>query len=130
MAGDPATEIVQVARDGKFDLIVMPTHDGVFRRQLLGSTTAKVLDMAECPVLTARHAEEIEPRQLAHREWICALGLAADSRRVLHYAGEIAESFHANLSLIHVIPTGEPGLEAQLKLDEHPHSFAMHPARC
>jgi nucleotide-binding universal stress UspA family protein len=42
-SGEPATEIARVVREGRFDLIIMPTHAGLFRRMLLGSTTAKVL---------------------------------------------------------------------------------------
>jgi nucleotide-binding universal stress UspA family protein len=41
VAGDAAIRIAEVAREDRFDLIVMPTHAGVFRRMLLGSTTAK-----------------------------------------------------------------------------------------
>src|SRR5579884_3283459 len=40
VAGDAATRIAETARKG-FDLIIMPTHAGVFRRMLLGSVTAK-----------------------------------------------------------------------------------------
>jgi hypothetical protein len=42
----------------------MPTHTGTFRRMLLGSTTAKVLNDADCLVLTSTHAETIAPRPL------------------------------------------------------------------
>jgi nucleotide-binding universal stress UspA family protein len=64
LSGDAATEITQLAQRNGFDLIIMPTHVGIFRRTLLGSTTAKVLNDADCPVLTTRHAETISPRQL------------------------------------------------------------------
>jgi len=37
-SGDAATEIARVAREERFDLIIMPTHSGIFRRMLLGST--------------------------------------------------------------------------------------------
>ena len=57
-SGDAATEIARVAKDGGFSLIIMPTHAGIFRRMLLGSTTAKVLNDANCPVLTSLHAEK------------------------------------------------------------------------
>ena len=86
LSGDAATQITQLARTNGFDLIVMPTHAGLFRRTLLGSTTAKVLNDADCPVLITQHAETISPRQLEHREWVCAIGLNADSQRVLRYA--------------------------------------------
>ena len=46
LSGDVATEIAWFARTRRFDLIVVPTHAGSFRRMLLGSTTAKVLNDA------------------------------------------------------------------------------------
>jgi len=118
LSGDAATEITQLARKNGFDLIIMPTHAGIFRRALLGSTTAKVLNHADCPVLTTQHAETISPRQLAHREWVCAIGLDSDSQRVLRYAIQAAESVHANLTLVHVIATNPPELRVGLDLEE------------
>src|SRR6202451_3322568 len=85
-SGDAATEIARVARVDRFDLIIMPTHSGIFRQMLLGSTTAKVINDAACPVLTSRHAETIAPRPLEHREWLCASGLRSNSQRVLRFA--------------------------------------------
>lgn len=118
VAGDAARAIAETARAGRFDLIVMPTHAGVFRRTLLGSTTAKVLNDADCPVMTTQHAETIAPRPIEHREWVCAIGLSADSERVLRYARQMAEAFHANLALVHAIPAAEPGPPVQLDLEE------------
>ena len=118
LSGDAASEITQLARKNGFDLIIMPTHAGLFRRALLGSTTAKVLNHADCPVLTTQHAETISPRQLEHREWVCAIGLDSDSQRVLRYASQAAESVHANLTLVHVIATGPPELRVGLDLEE------------
>jgi len=85
---------------------------------LLGSTTAKVLNDADCPVLTTQHAETISPRQLEHREWVCAIGLDSDSQRVLRYASQAAQSVHANLTLVHVIPASGPDLPVELDLEE------------
>jgi len=129
VAGEAAARIAEVARDHGFDLIVMPTHAGVFRRMLLGSTTAKVLNDADCPVLTTQHAETISPRTLEHREWVCAIGLSADSERVLRYATQVADSFHVNLSLVHAISAGEPGLPVQLDLEERAQSMEKQAAR-
>ena len=117
-SGDAATQIVQLARTDRFDLIIMPTHAGVFRRTLLGSTTAKVLNHADCPVLTTQHAGTISPRQLEHREWVCAIGLDADSERVLRYASQAAEAVRANLTLVHMIPASGPDPPVQLDLEE------------
>jgi nucleotide-binding universal stress UspA family protein len=129
LAGEAAAQIAKVARERGFDLIVMPTHAGVFRRMLLGSTTAKVLNDADCPVLTTQHAETISPRRIEHREWVCAIGLTPDSTRVLRYASQAVETFHGNLSLIHAIPGAEPGLPVQLDLEERLQSAERDAAR-
>ena len=118
MSGNAATQIAHLARTKGFDLITMPTHAGFFRRTLLGSTTAKVLNDADCPVMTTQHAETISPRPLEHRQWVCAIGLNADSERVLRYSSQITETVHANLRLVHVIPARGPGLPIQLDLQE------------
>ena len=60
--GDPAQIILSYARNGHFDLIMMPTHGyGPFRRFLLGSVTAKILHDATCPVWTSAHLETSLP---------------------------------------------------------------------
>jgi nucleotide-binding universal stress UspA family protein len=59
LSGVAATQITQLARTNGFDLIIMPTHADLFRRMLLGSTTSKVLNDADCPVLTAQHVQTI-----------------------------------------------------------------------
>jgi len=128
VAGEAANLIAETAREGKFDLIVMPTHAGRFRQMLLGSTTAKVLNDAECPVLTTEHAATIAPRSWEHRKWVCAVGLSSDSERVLRYARAAASAAGASLSLIHAIQTSdvvsenrrpsEQEREARHRLDE------------
>jgi len=115
--GDAATKIAETARSG-FDLIIMPTHAGTFRRMLLGSTTAKVLNDADCPVLTSRHALSIAPRPLEHREWLCTIGLGEDSERVLRYAHQAAAELHGDLRIIHAVQATNPTLPVQLDLEE------------
>jgi nucleotide-binding universal stress UspA family protein len=107
LAGDAAKGILETAKNRKFDLIIMPTHAGRFRRLLLGSTTARVVHDADCPVLTTEHSETIAPRSLEHRNWICGVGLSPDSARVFRYAETAARAAGANLSLIHVIDDAE-----------------------
>jgi len=102
-SGDAGTRIGEIARDEEFDLIIMPTHAGRFRQMLLGSTVAKVLDDAPCPVLTSKHAQTIAPRPLQHREWLCAIDLSRYAENVLRTAKRISEQARANLSLIHVV---------------------------
>jgi len=100
-SGEAAEQIAEAARAGGFDLIVMPTHTGHFRRMLLGSTTAKVLNDADCLVMTTEHAETEIPRPLDHRVWVCAIGLSEDSERVLRLATRASVAAGARLSVIH-----------------------------
>src|SRR5580698_9722736 len=74
--GDAASEIARLARQERFDLIIMPTHSGIFRQTLLGSTTAKVINDADCPVTaspnpisicTGRRAASIKPVKVTLR---------------------------------------------------------------
>ena len=119
LAGNVSTLIVATAKEYRADLIIMPTHAGQFRRMLLGSTTAKVLDDADCPVLTAQHAATIAPRPVEHKTWLCGIELTADSERVLRLANNAALQAGAKLSLIHVIPDSGLGTmtaDAQLAL--------------
>jgi hypothetical protein len=55
LEGVPAAEILRLARDGHFDLIVMGTHGrtGIWQK-LLGSLAQEVLTQASCPVMTIR----------------------------------------------------------------------------
>jgi nucleotide-binding universal stress UspA family protein len=117
LAGDAASKIAEIARGG-FDLIIMPTHAGTFRKMLFGSTTAKVLNDADCPVLTSHHAPTIAPRPLAHRELLCALGADKDSERVLRFAHRVAIGAQCNLHLIHAIQAADRDLPIQLDLEE------------
>jgi nucleotide-binding universal stress UspA family protein len=129
LSGDAATQVAHLAKAQKFDLVIMPTHAGFFRKTLLGSTTAKVLNEVDCPVLTTQHAETISPRPPEHREWVCAIGLDSDSERVLRYASQVAQAVHANLTLVHAIAASEPDLPVQLDLEEREHSAKAEAAR-
>lgn len=128
VAGDAGAQIAEVAKNG-FDLIIMPTHAGTFRRMLLGSTTAKVLNDADCPVVTSAHAQTIAPRPLEHREWLCAIGLSEDSERVLRFAHQVAADAHCDLHIIHAIQATSPNLPIQLDLEEQIQSKERKQAR-
>jgi universal stress protein A len=56
--GDPATAIVEHAKSGAYDLVVMGTHGRTgISHALLGSVAEKVVRRAPCPVLTVRTSE-------------------------------------------------------------------------
>lgn len=53
--GEPLLRLLEIARDGHYDLIVMGTHGRSGRlRTLLGSVADGVIRNAPCPVLTVR----------------------------------------------------------------------------
>lgn len=55
LVGDPASEIIQVAHKGRYDLIVMGSHGrGVVKSLFLGSVVVKVLSASRIPVLVVR----------------------------------------------------------------------------
>jgi nucleotide-binding universal stress UspA family protein len=63
--GDPAAEILRVAREIGCDLIVMGTHGRTgLGRLLLGSVAERVLREAPCPVVTVKvpPASSLSPR--------------------------------------------------------------------
>jgi nucleotide-binding universal stress UspA family protein len=53
--GDPAQEIIELAKTKKHDLIIMGTRGkSVFKELLIGSVSQKVIHHASCPVLVIR----------------------------------------------------------------------------
>ena len=105
--GDAAIAIVEHTRHETVDLIVMPTHGyGPFRRFILGSTTAKVLHDAECPVLTGTHLEAIPARDsIRYDNVVCAVDLGPNSLGALRWAAGLAAVFQSRLFLVHAIPS-------------------------
>ncbi len=123
--GEPAEEIVTTARTHHFDLIVIPTYsEGAFRRALLGSTAAKVLNDADCAVLTPQHAPDQPVRPFGQRRIACAIRLDEEGARVLRYAGPLAQAAGAQLSIIHVLPGRESGLTVLFDPEEEQHARA------
>jgi nucleotide-binding universal stress UspA family protein len=111
MRGEAGAEIVGFAHTRRVDLIMMPTKGiGPFRRLILGSTAAKVLHDADCPVWTGVHMDSA-PRldEVSMRRVLCAVDLQDSSDRVLQWARAITEQYQAELTLIHVLAGITPG---------------------
>lgn len=108
LEGDPAQNICAFAADNGADLIMMPTRGyGMFRSLLLGSTTAKVLHDATCPVWTGVHVEEAQARSDAFEHVMCAVDLTAKSIPAMQFASRVAKEFKAKLWLVHAVPGAE-----------------------
>jgi nucleotide-binding universal stress UspA family protein len=52
--GEPDEKIVEIAKDGNFDIIVMGSRGLGGRSSTLGSVSSKVIDKAHCPVLIVK----------------------------------------------------------------------------
>ncbi len=103
LRGDPAHEIVEMARERNVDLIMMSTHgNGAFYQFLLGSVTAKVLHEIECPVWTGAHLEEAPAREFSICRVLCSVELNGHSRHTLSLAAEMATAVNATLTLVHI----------------------------
>ena len=106
--GEPAREILRVARDEKIDLIVMPTHGyGAFEKFMLGSVTAKVLHQSTCPLWTGAHVQDVPATQFAIRNVLCAVDFGPVSTKAIQWAHEAATEFGAKLTLAHATPAME-----------------------
>jgi nucleotide-binding universal stress UspA family protein len=108
LRGDPASEIVETARNRNVDLIVMPTHGrGALYRLLLGSVTAKVLHETQCPVWSGAHLEEGPTAGFSIRRVLCSVELNGHSRHTVSLASGIAEAVDATLTLVHITSSVE-----------------------
>lgn len=94
--GDPASVIVDLAREKEVDLIVMSTHGrSGLRRWLLGSVTEKVLCQAPCPVLSIRSEKPIQ-------QILVTLDGSELSETCLPAAFYCAAAFSASVTLLRV----------------------------
>jgi nucleotide-binding universal stress UspA family protein len=106
--GEAAQKIIQCAAANHVDLIMIPTQGmGIYRRLILGSTSAKVLHDADCPVWTGVHLENAPSLEaVACQRILCAVDLKPLSARVLDWASHLAGEYQAELTLVHVTPGG------------------------
>jgi nucleotide-binding universal stress UspA family protein len=63
VSGDPADEIVRLAKQEHVDLIVMATHGRTgLRHLLMGSVAEAIVRRADCPVLTFKPTHQAEAK--------------------------------------------------------------------
>lgn len=103
--GHPPREILRAARREKADLIVMgldpkwrtgPSDERGFRRFLIGSTAATVVQGAPCPVWLEKTASCDDIVGL-----VCVLEMKGDNDSLVRYAARIAQDRDARLVLFH-----------------------------
>jgi nucleotide-binding universal stress UspA family protein len=113
--GDPATKIVEMVRDWRPDLVMLPTHGfGMYRRLLIGSVTTKILHDVDCPVWTDVHCKDAPPlEKIQFRKMLCAVDLCGRSKKVLDWAADLAGEYGAELGIVHALPRAEAGAMAR-----------------
>jgi nucleotide-binding universal stress UspA family protein len=112
--GIPEAQIEEMAKSGEVQLVMMPTHGyGAFRRFLIGSVTAKVLDDVACPIFTGVHMEKHTHDGKEEFPTItCAVDLKTGSTETLLAAAKLANDFDSKLGIIHVSPPPGKGTVA------------------
>jgi len=124
--GDPAKVILARAYEERPDLILMPPRgNGVFRRFLLGSVTAKVLHDAECPVWTGAHLEDHAARGHSEiRRILCAVDFGSQTAKTIHWAAEFARALGAKLIVVHAVLEMPPNLPDRYCFQWHEEAHA------
>jgi nucleotide-binding universal stress UspA family protein len=102
--GDPQLAIVDYARQGGFQLIVMGTHGRTgFDRLLLGSVAETVLRRAPCPVLTVPRQVLSPTHGLIFGRILCAIDFSPASLRALDFAASLAARGGPGIDVLHVV---------------------------
>src|SRR5690606_8769829 len=101
MAVAPA--LLRYAEEHDVDLVVMGTHGrrGI-ERAVIGSVAEEVVRHAACPVLTVRQRKE-PPGEGRVTSVLVPVDFSSHSREALRYARELAASYEAGLTLLHVV---------------------------
>jgi nucleotide-binding universal stress UspA family protein len=95
--------VVAQAERNHADLIMMPTYGrGIFRRQLLGSVTAKVLNDSRIPIWTNAHNDRY-PVPMDYRLGciVCATANGERDEQVRQAASELAQAYDAEVHLVY-----------------------------
>lgn len=100
--GKPFDQIVETARKGKADLIVMSTLGRTgLKRMFIGSTAENVVRHAPCPVMTV--PSTWKERQFRPTRIFVPVDFSDLSKGALVYARHLAEVYHAEIVLGHAV---------------------------
>lgn len=128
LVGEPAAEIVALARREHAQLIVIATHGlSGYRRLLLGSTTEKVLRQTTVPVLLAPPPEQtppnVDPSRIDVGRVLAPVDFKDGCVNEVRAAASLADTFGVPLLLVHVV-TPLKGIE-RLRPQLETHNFAQ-----
>jgi nucleotide-binding universal stress UspA family protein len=101
--GDPAEEILETARQGDYDMIVLGSHGhSALRGFLLGTVHAKILHHTNRPILIARDFREIKRVLVAYRGSQC-------DQDALKFVGPLLARKRPQMTVLHVQENGREG---------------------
>ncbi len=113
--GNPAEEIARLAEGEHADLVITGSRGmGGLKRLLLGSVTARLMQIARAPLLVVRGQD---PTLLRDKTAFCfsrilvGCDFSVDAERALAFGLDLAQEFQAELHLVHVI---EPSFYLEL----------------
>lgn len=100
----PTNEIINYAAEHKPDLIVMGTHGRTgIRRLIMGSVAEKIIRLSDCPTMTVRCGSDGKENPYPnYRSILLPVDFSATSVNALWRAAEMARSYGAILTLLHV----------------------------
>jgi nucleotide-binding universal stress UspA family protein len=119
--GDVPLVLTELMRRHQIDLVVLGTHGrGGVKKALLGSVSEEIVYSACCPVLTVGPYVSKKPiPELNLRKILCSTDLMPSAARILAYALWLADTEHAQVTLLHTIerpsnvPLGYPEVERE-----------------
>jgi nucleotide-binding universal stress UspA family protein len=116
-AGVPFVEIVRLAQEKRFDLVMSGTRGlSAFKRFVVGSTAERLVRKCPCPVWIVRPGHEHPPRSI-----LVPVDLSDVSGKALEWAAFLAGRTGGSLSVLHVFgsPIDETGRlpEASARMD-------------
>jgi nucleotide-binding universal stress UspA family protein len=96
---DPAAKILQIAKESKYDLLVMGNiSETQVQRFSLGSVAEKVALYAKCPVLIAKRKTRVG-------KLLVAVDGSKQANKALEYAVQLCQHFNAKMTLLNVEET-------------------------
>jgi len=103
--GDPATQLIDLARLESIDLIVVGTHGRKgFKHFLLGSVAEEVFRHAACPVLTVGPRVRAVQAVQDPKHILVPTDLSRESLLAMPVACAIAAEFSGRVHVLHVLP--------------------------
>ena len=111
---DPAAEILEAAREGSIDLLVIGTrgYKGL-PRLLLGSTAEQLIHKARCPILAIGPSVAAPKQPVNFQRIVYATDFSPEAANACVFALTFAQDFGAHLYLCHVVPEGNDQLNDQ-----------------